>query len=146
MKDKKQIAFFCFFTDVSLSIWTYFKLTNYDEYVKAVKPMIDSPDFQVQMYQVMLQSLTFSLLLFLVFHLVIYFLFLKEKMYAIKYLRFYTAMAVLSSVIMIFSKMFIGFLPLIIYGLSFVAINKMTKALAQTQTPPQSTKPQLKNK
>ncbi len=123
--DKKSIALLCFLTDLSLSIWSYLKLTNYDEYLKAVKPIVDSPDFRVQIYQVLLQSLTFSLILFLAFHLVIYILLYKEKKYAIKYVRVYTALAALSCFIMIFSNMPWAVLPLFIYGLAFVSIRKM---------------------
>ena len=131
MKDNKQIAILCFISDLSLSLWSYFKVTNYDEYLKTVKPMVDSPDFQVQIYQVLLQSLTFSLILFLAFHFVIYILFWKEKKYAVKYVHFYTFMAALSCLIMLFSKMFIALLPLVIYGFAFIATGKMTKILTK---------------
>lgn len=125
IKDKLKIALLCFFTDLSLSVWSYFKLTNYDDYLKAVKPMVDSPDFRVQLYQVLLQSLTFSLILFLAIHLIIYLLFWKEKKYALKYVHFYTALASLSCLIMIFSNMPWAVIPLFIYGLSFLSVRKM---------------------
>ncbi|MGZ3788921.1 MAG: hypothetical protein ACXVLQ_10375 [Bacteriovorax sp.] len=125
MKDKKHIALLCFLTDLSLCAWSYFKLTNYDEYIKNVRPIISSPDFQLQIYQVLLQSLTFSMILFLVFHLVIYFLFWRGKTSAMKYLRFYTFTAALSCLIMIFSKLFLAIFPLFIYGLAFKAIGRV---------------------
>ena len=96
--------------------------------------MIDSPEFQVQIYDVMLQSFIFSILLFLVFHLVIYFFLIREKIYAIKYVRFYTFMAAISAGIMIFSGALVGIIPLIIYGLSFISIGKSQKASAQKQS------------
>lgn len=127
MKDTKQIAILCFLADVGVSVWSYFKLTNYDEFMKSVKPYIGSPDFQVQIYQIMLQSFTFTLFLFLAFHLVIYYLFYKEKNYATKYVRFYTIMAALSAAIMIVSGTFVAIVPLIIYTLSYVNVSKMIK-------------------
>ena len=113
-----------------MSIWSYEKIKNYDEYLKIVKPMIDSPDFQVQIYAVLLQSFIFTMMIFLIFHVVIYILFVREVKYAIKYVRFYTFMAALSAAIMIFSSMYIGIIPLIVYSLSYIAISKSLKATA----------------
>lgn len=133
MKDTKQIAFLCFLSDVGISLWSYFKFTNYDEYLKAVKPLIGSPDLEVQLYQVLLQSFTFTLLLFLTFHLIIYILLLKRKIYVIKYLRFYTFMAAISALLMIISlAAYIALLPLVIYALSFIALGKMLKETTTT--------------
>jgi hypothetical protein len=146
LKEKKQIAVLCFLTDVALSVWSYYEVTNYDEFSKTMKTMVASPDLQLQIYQLLLQALTFTLLLFILFHFVIYILFWKDKKYAVKYVRMYTFMAALSCLIMIFSKMYVGIIPFFIYGLSFNQVSKMTKALAEMQTPPLSTKPQLKNK
>lgn len=90
--------------------------------------MIDSPDFQVQLYAVLLQSFIFSMLIFLFFHVVIYFLFVRELKYAIKYVRFYTFMAALSAGIMIFSGILGAIVPFIIYTLSFISIGKTPKS------------------
>jgi hypothetical protein len=128
LKDNKQIAILCFLADLGISVWSYEKIKNYDEYLKLVKPMIDSPDFQVQIYAVLLQSFLFSMLIFLVFHIVIYFLFVRESKYAIKYVRFYTLMAALSAGIMIFSGVLVAIVPLIIYTLSFISVGKSIKA------------------
>jgi hypothetical protein len=114
-KDSKQIAILCFLADLGISVWSYEKIKNYDEYLKIVKPMIDSPDFQVQIYGVLLQSFIFSMLIFLVFHLVIYFLFVRETNYAVKYVRF-------------FSGVMVAILPFIIYTLSFISVGKSLKA------------------
>lgn len=132
IKNKTTIALLCFLTDIALSLWSYFKLTNYDEYLKEVKPLVNSPDFQVQLYQVLLQSLTFSLILFLTFHLVIYFLFWKEKKYAVKYIRFYTFMALISCILMIASKMYLAIIPAFIYGICFTSIGKQPKSQKET--------------
>lgn len=131
IKNKASIALLSFLTDIALSLWSYYKLTNYDEYLKDIKQMVDSPDFQVQIYQIMLKTLTFSLILFLAFHLVIYVLFWKEKKYATKYLRFYTFMAVASCVIMVATKIYLAVIPAFIYGICFTSIGPLKKS----QTP-----------
>jgi hypothetical protein len=124
LKDKKKIALLCFLADLGISIWSYQMVKNYDEYLKIVKPMIGSPDFQVQLYAVILQTVLFSLLIFLSFHAIIYFLFARNGKYAKKYVRFYTFMAALSCLIMIFSGYIIALIPLIIYALCFIAVGK----------------------
>lgn len=134
MKDTKQIAILCFLADLGLSIWSYFQLTDYDEYLKSAKLVTDSPDLQIEFYQLMLQSFTFTLLLFLIFHLVIYFMMWKQKVYAIKYVRFYTFMAALSAILMIISlKNFVLLIPLIVYALSFKALGNWRKQLQATK-------------
>jgi amino acid transporter len=127
MKDKKKIALLCFLTDLGLSIWSYVLVKNYDEYLKIVKPMIDSPDFQVQLYAVVLQTFIFSALIFLVFHLFIYLLFIREVKYAIKYVRFYTFMAAISAGIMMITGYVMAIIPLIIYVLCFTSVKKVPK-------------------
>lgn len=129
MKDTKQIAILCFMSDVVISVWTYFQLSNFQAFKKYISPINNSPDFQVQIYQVLLQTVTFCLLLFLIFHLIIAIFFCKKKMYAIKYMYFYTFMAALSAALMIFSGYFIALIPLIIYSLSFKIIRKYLKEL-----------------
>ena len=127
MKDKKKVALLCFLADLGISIWSYQMVKNYDEYLKLVKPMIGSPDFQVQLYAVLLQTFLFTMLIFLSFHAIIYFLFAREVRYAIKYVRFYTLMAALSALIMIFSGHFIAIIPMIIYILSYISVGKLIK-------------------
>jgi hypothetical protein len=129
MKDTKQIAILCFLSDVGISLWSYFKFTNYDEYLKLVKPITTSPDLQTQIYQILLQSFTFTLLLFLSFHLIIYILLWKKKVYAIKYIRFYTFMAAISAVLLVASSFnnIVAIIPLIVYVMSFKALGKILK-------------------
>lgn len=137
MKDTKQIAILCFLSDVGLSIWSYFKLTSFEYFKATIEPYLDSPDYQVQVYQVLLQSFTFTLLLFLCFHLIIYALLWKEKRYVYKYVRFYALMAALSAVLMIFSvKAFFAVIPMIIYFMSFKQIGKVLKELPAKQPEP----------
>ena len=76
IKNKTQIAVLCFLSDVALGVWSYRKATNYDEYLKQIKIVTNSPEIQLQIYQMMLQWFTVALIAFLLFHLVIYFLLL----------------------------------------------------------------------
>jgi hypothetical protein len=137
LKKISQIGISCFATDVGLSIWAYFKSTNYEEYLKLVKPILGSPDLEVQVYQVLVQTLTFTLLIFLIFHFVIYLMLSKEKKYALKYTRIYCAMASISAALMLFSYPFAMFLPLIVYATSFISIGKIlkTKSVQETSVP-----------
>lgn len=130
MKDKKQIACLCFLADLALSVWSYFKVKNYDQYVGLVKDVVDSPDFQVQLYAVILQSVLFSIMIFLLFHLIIYILFLRGNNFASKYVRYYTFLAGLSCLIMLASGFYVGILPLMIYALSFISTGKLRKTKA----------------
>ncbi|MFA6238213.1 MAG: hypothetical protein WC635_12845 [Bacteriovorax sp.] len=136
MKETKQIAILCFLSDVGLSLWSYFKLTSFEHFKTSIQPYIDSPDFQLQVYQIVMQSFTFTLLLFLSFHLIIYILLWKEKKYAIKYIRFYSFMAALSALLMIYPlQAYIAVVPLIIYFMSFKELGKVLKAIpAQKQS------------
>ncbi len=122
--NKRKTALLCFLTDLGLSLWSYFKLTNYDEYLKAIQPYNDSPDFQIQLYQVLLQTFTFTILLFLGFHIVVYWLYSKGKKWALQYVRFYACLAALSCLLMIISQLWAGILPLVIYSYVFFLSKK----------------------
>lgn len=124
LMSKKQTALLAFLTDLGLSIWSYFKLTNYDEYLKAVKPYLSSPDFQIQIYQVLLQTFTFTILIFLTLHIAIYWTYTKEKKWAIKYVRIYSFLAAVSAVLMVFSGLWAGVIPLILYIVIFIQSKK----------------------
>lgn len=127
MEERKKLALLSFISDLSLSFWSYFSLTNYEEYLKKISPMVSSPDFQIQIYQVLLQTLTFSLSLFMVFHLVIYILYWKEKSYATKYVYYYSFMAALSCLLMLVGQIYLAIIPLILYSFIFVKTKKMIK-------------------
>lgn len=124
MKNFKGIAILCFLSDFAISLWAYLRLTDYDEFLKSARSVTSSPDLQLQVYQIMLQSFTFALLLFLAFHFVVYLFFWKHKIYSIKYIKFYTLLAALSSLVLIFSlNAYWIAIPLIVYTLSFKSIN-----------------------
>lgn len=130
MKERKYLALLAFMADLALSVWSYFNVADYQEYMKVIKPLISSPDFQIQIYQVLLQTLTFTLGLFLVFHLVIYILYWKEKDYATRYVYYYSFMAALSCVFMIGSQIYFAILPLIFYAFIFISTKKLIKVAA----------------
>lgn len=119
IKSRLQIGLFALVTDIALSVWSYFQLTNYDEYLKIAKPIVNSPDLQVQLYKIMLQSFTFTILLLLAFHLIIYVLFVRKNTFAGKYVRFYTLMAAISSVIMVVTGVYVGIISMIVYFLCY---------------------------
>lgn len=124
MKNFKGIAILCYLSDFAISLWAYLRLTDYDEYLKSARSVTSSPDLQLQVYQIMLQSFTFALLLFLAFHFVIYLFFWKHKIYSIKYIKFYSLLAALTCLLLIYSlKAYWIVVPFIIYSLSFKSIN-----------------------
>lgn len=125
---KRQTALLCFLTDLGLSLWAYFQLTNYDEYVKRTKPVLNSPDFQIQIYQVLLQSFTFALMLFLGFHGVVYWLYSKEKKWAHKYVRIYSFIAVFGCSFLLFLGAWGALLPLAAYAFVFVKSRQVLPA------------------
>lgn len=132
-KNKFQIALGCMFTDIALSVWSYFELTNYDNFLKFAKPIVSSPDLQVQIYKILIQSFTFTMLLFLAFHLIIYVLYTRENKFAAKYVRFYALMAAISSGIMIATGVYLGIFPLFIY---FFCYRAAKKQILLPSTPP----------
>ncbi len=128
-------TFSCLFSDIALSSWIYFRATNYDEYVKYVKIITESPDFQVQLYRVYMQSLTFGLLLFLATHLIIYFLYWKEYNSARVYLKFYCIFSSAGCLLLALVETAMGIVPMLLYGVSYYFIAKMigqSKARSQT--------------
>lgn len=118
-------------SDIGLSLWLYFKAGNYTEYLKYASTITDSPDFQVQLYKVYLQSLTFGLLLFVATHIVIYALYWKEFKAAKLYVKFYTAFSSMGCLILAVAETPYALLPAMIYGLSYYTTAKMFPLKAQ---------------
>ena len=129
MNKKIIIPVLCFITDVLMSVWSYLKLSNYDEFIKYIKLSIDSPDFQVQLYKIFLQSVTLVLVLFIVIHAIIYVFYFKEKKLAQKYVRLYSAMAALSAISLIFtSHTLVMIVPTAIYSFIFWEVTQKLKS------------------
>jgi hypothetical protein len=121
MNNKKHLVpTMAFFIDIVLSYYTYSMFTNYEKFKKIAKATIPDPDFQLQVYQILVQALTFTLIIFLTFHLIMYFLVYKSKKFAIKYMRFYLITACISLVISMFFSFDIFYLfGGIAYGLAY---------------------------
>jgi hypothetical protein len=104
MNKKLLVPILAFTTDAALSFYTYIIFTNYEQFQKYAKMTINDPDFQLEIYKVMLQSLTFILILFLFFHFIIYLFYYRGSAFAKKYVRFYLITAIASlGISMLFS-------------------------------------------
>jgi hypothetical protein len=139
-RDQKILAIFtCYLSDITLMSWIYFKFTNYDNYAARAHGTVNSPDFQIQLYWVLVQSLTFSLLLFMLAQTVVYFLFWKNFRGAKLYLKFFAIFG--AAVSFIITTMFSAYalLPFLIYcfGYYVFASTIRKKEELQTQSLPQ---------
>ena len=123
-QEKTLIALGCFLCDIALTLWIYFRVSNYNAYLRYVKTITDSPDFQIQLYKVYLQSLTFSIMLFLAAHLVVYILYWREMRAAQVYLKFYAAMSSAGCILLAFFETPFALLPAILYGAAYYFIAK----------------------
>lgn len=85
-----------FITDAGLALYSYLICTDYKKFQEIAKITISDPDFQLELYKILLQTLTFTLIVFLLFHLVIYIMYFKEIKFAKKYVKFYLLLAILS--------------------------------------------------
>lgn len=123
MKDKKQIALLCLLADIGIAYWSYQQISNYNEFKRVAGNTID-PEMLAQIYGLIMDGFMISMAVFLILHAVIFLLFIRESIFATKYVRFYTFMAALSAALMIFSGYYVGFLALLTYGIAFVSIGK----------------------
>lgn len=128
MKNKFVIAVVCFLTDLVVSVWTYFKASNYQQFIKMIGEKFDSPDFQLQIYQIFLQTLTFCMIFFLLIHLAIYIFYSKDKKLAAKYVHFYCGCAaILMLFTVITAKEYVLVAPTIGYGWCFISARNLLK-------------------
>ena len=95
-KSKYFVPVLALITDIGLAIYSYLMMTNYERFQKYAKIAINDPDFLLELYKILVQTMTFLLLVFLFLHLIIYILFSKKNKYAQKYVRFYLIVALLS--------------------------------------------------
>lgn len=128
----------CYLTDLTLIAWLYFRATNYGRYTDGVVSKVDSPDFQIQLYKVLLQSLTFALLLFLIAQTVVYVMAWKKVRAAYLYLKFFSVFGfVVGFVIVILSSAY-ALLPMLIYIGGYYVFSKLFKeSSAIVQNSPQ---------
>jgi hypothetical protein len=143
-KDQKTLAVLtCYFSDVALLSWIYFKATNYEDYAKKAKVALDSPDFQIQLYRVLVQSLTFALLLFVLAQTIVYILYWRNLRSAQLYLKYFAIVAAAACTVIAFESTAFALLPFVIYCFGYYVFAGSIKPLAlpeaveEKQTPPQ---------
>lgn len=119
----------CFFSDLTLVAWLYFKATNYNRYTQISSGVIDSPDFQFQMYGVLLQSLTFALLLFLTAQVVVYILAWKKFRSAYLYLKFFAVFGFALAMYITITSSSFAMLPMFIYLFGYYVFAREFKEL-----------------
>lgn len=125
----KLLALFgCYLSDVTLVAWIYFQTTNYKNYGMAVGQRLDSPDFQLQFYQVLLQSLTFALLLFICAQTFIYVLGWRNMRSALLYLKYFSVLGFAVALYISFASSLYALLPSIIYLFGYYTFAKAFKA------------------
>lgn len=133
----------CYLTDLALVAWVYFRATNYGRYTGTLEGKIDSPDFQIQLYKVMLQSLTFALLLFLIAQTVVYILAWRKFRGAYLYLKYFSVLGFVVGFIIAAMSSAYAMLPMLIYIGGYYVFSKLFKeSSAIMQTSPQSSTPQ----
>lgn len=101
----KLIAIQCLsLCDIGMAVYTYFALSNFDEFKKIVvlSTGVDSPDIQLELYKLFLQTLTFISIFLVIIHLIIYYFFYKEKKFAKAYVKYYSILASLSLLVSAF--------------------------------------------
>lgn len=117
-KKKLLVPVLAFATDSALAFYTYLLCTNYDQYKKYAKLVSGDPDFQLEFYKVIVQTLTFVLLLFLFFHLIIYILYYRNIKFARQYVKLYLILALVSLIAtLLFSFSIYPLLACVTYGI-----------------------------
>jgi hypothetical protein len=134
-KDQKTLAVLtCYFSDIALLCWFYFKATNYEGYAKKAKVALDSPDFQIQLYRVLVQSLAQT---------IVYILYWRNLRSAQLYLKYFAIVAAAACIVIAFESTAFALLPFIIYCVGYYVFAGSIKPLTlpaaaeEKQTPPQ---------
>lgn len=128
----------CYLTDITLIAWLYFRATNYGRYTEGMEGKIDSPDFQIQLYKVLLQSLTFALLLFLIAQTVVYIMAWKKIRAAYLYLKFFCVLGFVIGFLIAVTSSGFALLPMVIYIGGYYVFSKLFKeSSAIVQSSPQ---------
>ena len=107
--------------------WLYYMATNYNNYGEIAKKNIDSPDFQIQLYKVLLQSLTFFLLVFILSQTVVYILAARNMRAAFLYLKFFSVFGFASFFFITIIHSGFGLLPMVIYLFGYYVFSKLFK-------------------
>lgn len=121
-KNKLKIATLAMLTDIGLAYYSYKITTNYEQFQKYAKLTITDPTFRLQVYQLIVQTLVFIILLFLFFHFLIYLFFYRGNKFSKKYVRFYLITAIISLTLTVLFSFDIYFLiGTLIYGYCFIS-------------------------
>lgn len=107
--------------------WLYFMATNYNNYGTIAAKSIDSPDFQIQLYKILLQSLTFFLLVFILAQTIVYALAIKNFKAAFLYLKFFSVAGFAAFFFVTVMHSGFGLLPMIIYVFGYYVFSKLFK-------------------
>lgn len=136
---QKLLAIFsCYLTDLALIAWLYFRATNYSRYTHGVSGTVDSPDFQIQLYKVLLQSLTFALLLFLFAQTAVYIMAWRKVRAAYLYLKFFSVFGFVIGLLIVILSSAYALLPMLIYIGGYYVFSKLFKeSSAIVQNSPQ---------
>ena len=133
----------CFLSDVTILAWLYWQATNYEHFGELASKAMNSPNFQVQLYKVLLQSLTFFLLLFLAAQFSVYLMAAKKFRAAYLYLKFFSVIGFAFSILISFSNSFYALCPALFYLAGYYHFAKSYKDAtreiveAKTQSSPQ---------
>jgi hypothetical protein len=129
MQKNKLLSIQCLsLADIGMAFYTYYALSNFEEFKKILNASgMSSPDFQLQIYKVFLQTLIFTSVLLIGFHLIIYYLYYQDKKFARMYVRYYSLLAAVSMLISTWAvSQTILLIPTIIYFLGFYYSTKVT--------------------
>ena len=120
----------CFLSDITLIAWIYYQATNYQNFNVIAKNAINSPDFQIQLYKVILQSLTFLLLLFILAQSAVYIMAIKNMRAAFLYLKIFAVVGFALSLLISISHSLYAVLPTLFYLLGYYNFAKTFKETA----------------
>jgi hypothetical protein len=122
-KNKLIVSGLGLLTDILLAIYTYFICSNYEQFQKYAKIAIADPSLQLEVYKMLVQTLTFVLIVFILLHFIVYFFYYRGSLYAKKYIKFYLIMALVSLVISnLFSFDIYFMIGTILYGICFAKL------------------------
>ncbi|NOT78777.1 MAG: hypothetical protein HOP07_07200 [Bacteriovoracaceae bacterium] len=120
----------CFLSDMTLIAWIYYQATNYQNFNVIAKSAINSPDFQIQLYKVILQSLTFLLLLFILAQSAVYIMAIKKMRAAYLYLKIFAVVGFALALLISISHSLYALLPALFYLLGYYTFAKIFKETA----------------
>lgn len=134
LSKKNEIKFIslagCFLSDMTLIAWLYYQATNYQNFNVIAKNAINSPDFQIQLYKVILQSLTFLLLLFVLAQSAVYIMAIKNMRAAYLYLKIFSVVGFALALLISISHSLYALLPALFYLLGYYTFAKIFKETA----------------